>query len=400
MNRRYYEDSYTRSFPASVVESVTTDGQPAALLDQTYFYPTSGGQPHDTGRLGQARVLEVSIRDDGAVVHRLDTPVDPGRIEAHIDWSRRFDHMQQHTGQHILSQAFIRLADAETIGFHLGAETVSIDLAQPGLKDSAVAEALALANQVVRGNRAVRAWFPPPEELATLALRKTPEVDGAFRVVAVGDFDYSACGGTHVAATGEVGLIEVLRTERLKKGIRVEFLCGGRAQADYTRKHGIIRELSSALTCASGDLTAAIARLREELTEARRQLGAVRERGLDQEATELLATGRDLGSLRVVSAAWAERPIDEVKGLALRITAAPGVVSLLGVAGARAQILFGRSENVSMTLKTAFEQTLAALGGGKGGGSRLMQGAAGVADKESVERALATAEATLREDVP
>ncbi len=399
-NRRYYTDSYTRTFRPQVAEVSVVNGQPAAVLDETFFYPASGGQPHDTGRLGAAAVVEVSVRDDGAVLHRLDAPVDPGPVEAAIDWPRRFDHMQQHTGQHILSQAFIRVAGAPTIGFHLGAETVSIDLGQPGLQDSAVAEALALANEVVTGNRRVRAWFPSPEELVSLALRKTPEVGGALRVVAIGDFDLSACGGTHVASTGEIGLIEVLRTEHLKKGVRVEFVCGGRAQSDYARKHAIVRDLSAALTCAPGELAESVTRLQGALTEARRQLTAFRERELDQEAVQLLASARGTGEFHLVRSAWGERPMDEVKGLALRITSEPGQVVLLGVAGPRAQLLFARSENVSLDLRPAFDQTLATLGGGKGGGTRLLQGAAGFANLETVQRALGAAEVTLQGSAP
>jgi alanyl-tRNA synthetase len=367
----------------------------AAILSETFFYPTSGGQPHDTGRLGDAAVVDVSVREDGAVVHVLDAPLQPGPADASIDWPRRFDHMQQHSGQHILSQAFIRIADAGTIGFHLGAETVSIDLGRPDLGDSAVAEALAVANSVVTANQVVRAWFPSPEELAALALRKTPEVEGALRVVAIGDFDLSACGGTHVASTGEIGLIEVLRTERLKRGLRVEFVCGGRARADYARKHAIVRDLSAALTCAPGDLPESVARLQAALSEAQRQLRAFREHELDQEAARLVASARQAGPIRVVRSAWSDRPIDEVKGLTLRITSEPGVVSLLGVAGARAQLLFGRSEGLDMNLKPAFDAALTRLGGGKGGGTRLLQGAAGPAQLPALEQALAAAEDTI-----
>src|SRR5262245_49434303 len=217
--RRYYTDSYTRMFTAEVREA----GDGWAILDATYFYPTSGGQPHDTGRLGAARVLDVSIREaDQAILHRLDAAISPGLAEAEIDWPRRHDHMQQHTGQHILSQAFLRVAEAPTIGFHLGVERVSIDLGVEQLSDSRVADAVSVANEIVTGNVPVRAWFPGEEELQGLGLRKQPDVVGPIRVVAVGDFDYSACGGTHVAGTGEVGLIAVLRTERLKRGVRVE----------------------------------------------------------------------------------------------------------------------------------------------------------------------------------
>lgn len=393
--RRYYADSYTQTFRANVVEVTVAGGAPAAILDESFFYPTSGGQPHDTGRLAGATVVDVALRDDGEVLHLLNAPVAEGPVQASLDWIRRFDHMQQHTGQHILSQAFIRVAEAPTIGFHLGAETVSIDLGLPGLVEAKVADALALANGIVTGNHGVRAWFPSPDELAELALRKTPEVDGALRVVAIGDFDLSACGGTHVAQTGEIGLIEIQRTERLKRGLRVEFLCGGRAATDYARKHGIVRDLSVALTCGPADLRESVARLQGALVDARRELATFRERELDREAARLLDAAQAAGPFRVVRAAWSERAIDEVKGLALRITASPGVVTLLGVAGPRAQLLFGRSENITIDLKPAFDRALAALGGGKGGGSRLLQGAAGPADVTKLEAALAAAEASL-----
>jgi alanyl-tRNA synthetase len=191
--RRYYADSYTDSFTAHVVESLRAGEQPAARLDETFFYPTSGGQPHDTGALGGTRVRDVQVREsDGEVLHLLDAPIPPGPVEGRIDWPRRLDHMQQHTGQHVLSQAFLRIAEAPTIGFHLGADTVSIDLGIPNLPDPRVADAESLANDVIRRNTPVRSWFPSAEEIPALALRKTPQIEGPLRVVAIGDFDLSA----------------------------------------------------------------------------------------------------------------------------------------------------------------------------------------------------------------
>ncbi len=394
--RRYYLDSYTHQFTARISEVASVEGRCAAILEETYFYPSSGGQPHDTGRLGNARVSDVAIREaDGAILHLLDAAVVPEPVPACIDWPRRFDHMQQHTGQHILSQAFERSAGAPTIGFHLGADRVSIDLGAPTLSDALLADAESLANDIVSRNAPVRAWFPEPAELRTLALRKQPEVDGPVRVVAIGDFDLSACGGTHVAAAGEVGLIAVLRTERLKRGVRVEFLCGGRARADYARKHSLLRELSASLTCAPAELGSSVAHLQESLKETRRELGLREVRELDAEAAGRLQSAETRNGIRIVRAAWAERPVEQAKALALRCTDQPDVVTLLGIAGPRSQILFGRSENLTLNLKPAFEHTLAALGGGRGGGARLLQGAAGPADLATLEEALRSAEALL-----
>jgi alanyl-tRNA synthetase len=387
--RRYYDDSYTWQFEAAAVEASSGDAVPYAVLDASYFYPTSGGQPHDIGRLGAANVVDVSVRaSDGALMHSLDRAIDEGPVTAAIDGVRRFDHMQQHTGQHILSQAFLRVANAPTIGFHLGAETVSIDLDAAALSEARIADAAEVANQLVSANVPVRAWFPSVSELESLALRKMPDVDGPVRVVAIGDFDFSACGGTHVARSGEVGLLTILRVERMKRGTRIEFLSGHRARADYARKHAIVRELSAALTCAPDDLVDAVSRLSGTVVESRRALAVYRERELDEEAERLANGATRLGALRVVRHAWSGRPIEEVKGLALRLTTQPDVVVLFGVGGARTQLVFARSEGVTVDLKPGFDRTLVALGGGKGGGGRVLMGSAGPADATAVDAAL------------
>ena len=390
--RRYYGDSYTWKFDASVIEAGTHAGAPFAVLDASYFYPTSGGQPHDVGTLGRVNVVDVYVREsDGAVVHVLDTPVAEGATTASIDGVRRFDHMQQHTGQHILSQAFLRVANAATIGFHLGVDTISIDLDASALPDARIAEAAELANNLVSQNVEVRSWFPEAKELESLALRKMPDVDGPVRVVAIGDFDFSACGGTHVARAGEVGLLSVLRTEKMKRGTRVEFLAGHRARADYARKHDIVRALSAALTCAPAEIVDAVARLSSTVVESRRALATYRERDLDEEAVQLLAAAIPGGAMKVVHHAFSGRPIDEVKGLALRLTSGPDVIVLFAVGGERTQLVFARSENLSVNLKPAFDATLAALGGGKGGGGRILMGSADPANASALEKALGVA---------
>ncbi|MDB4914235.1 MAG: Alanyl-tRNA synthetase [Gemmatimonadetes bacterium] len=393
MIRRYYDDSYTWQFDADVVEAAGN----TAILDASWFYPTSGGQPHDTGTLGGANVVDVGIRSsDGAIIHTLDAPIPTGPVAATINAVRRFDHMQQHTGQHILSQSFIRAANAATIGFHLGVETVSIDLDSATLAEANIAEAAEVANELVSANVAVRTWFPSASELEALALRKLPDVDGPVRVVAIGDFDFSACGGTHVARSGEVGLLSVLRVERMKRGTRIEFLAGHRARADYARKHAIVQELSAALTCAPAQLTGAVAKLSATVVETRRALAVYHERDLDEEAVQLAAAATENGALRIVTRSFSGRPVDDVKGLALRLTAEPNVIALFGITGARTQLIFARSEGVALDLKPAFDATLAALGGGKGGGGRVLMGSATSADASGLAAALAGAEAGVR----
>ncbi|MBM4187746.1 MAG: alanyl-tRNA editing protein [Gemmatimonadetes bacterium] len=394
--RPYYGDSYRTSFDATVLETPIVAGSPAAVLDATYFYPTSGGQPHDTGSLNGCTVAEVRLRDgDGAVLHILDRPATLGPVSCHIDWARRWDHIQQHTGQHILSQAFVRVAGATTIGFHLGVEYVSIDLDTPTLADGALAEAFRLANDTVGRNLPVRAWFPTEAELATISLRKAPDIEGALRIVAIGDFDVSACGGTHVRQTAEVGLIHSLWTERLKRGLRVGFLCGDRARADYAAKDRIVAEAAAGLACAPAELPAAIARLRAEVMELERQLAGHREAALDREAESLGRAAVPLGAHRLVARVFDRRPPDELKALAMRLTQSPEAIALLATSSDRSHFVFARSDHAAVDLKPALDAALAAIGGGRGGGSRVVQGGGAAATAEGLAEALARATALL-----
>ena len=229
--RLYFADPYLTSFSARVVARAERDGRPAVALDQSAFYPEGGGQPPDAGTLDDVPVLDVQA-DDGLVWHTLARPLDAEIVQGRVDWARRFDHMQQHHGQHLLSAAFEHLHGLRTISFHLGAASATIDLAGGALAAEQAFAAEELANQVIWEDRPVLARFVSAEELARLPLRKPPAVDGPVRVVSVPDFDHSACGGTHPRATGGVGLLHIRRWDRRGDAVRVEFLCGGRAVRD------------------------------------------------------------------------------------------------------------------------------------------------------------------------
>ena len=402
--RAYYGDSYSREFTAWVTEATEVEGRPAVRLSATYFYPTSGGQPHDTGQLRQgaqaARVVDVVVREsDEAVLHVLDAPVNLGDVTAELEWPRRFDHMQQHTGQHILSQAFIRVAEAETIGFHLSGQSVTIDLDRADLTAEEVRAAEQLANEVVAENRPVWASEVARETAATLPLRKLPPGrDGRLRLIDIDGFDLTACGGTHVSGTAEVGLIKVLKTERRGEATRVEFVCGGRAVADYRRKHDVVQQLSAALTTGLDDLAPALARAQDEARQLRLELKRERGARLALEAEQLLASAEEVGGARFVHHVFIGREVEEARQLANLLTAAGGV-ALLGVAGERAQLVFGRplAGPVFAHMGEAIRPALAALGGARGGGGAVSaQGGGPAADEATVATALAAAVAWLR----
>jgi len=395
-DRLYYSDSYTRQFTARVVERLTLGNCPALILDQTFFYPTSGGQPNDRGTINGVRVEEVIVRkDDNAVAHVLADPILADSVEAALDWPRRFDHMQQHSGQHILSQAFLRLTEAETVSFHLGDESVTIDVAADKLSAAQLDSVEDLANTVVTADLPVRAWFPALDELATLTLRKTPEVDGPLRVVAIGGFDFNACGGTHVARTGEIGLIKILKIEREKKNTRVEFRCGGRALADYRRRAAIVNQLAADFTCGLAEVPEAVNKLRAEAGAWHKELKAAKETLLAHEATELLASAPVLNGWRIIRQAWTDRDLNDLRALAQRLAAAPGTVALLGLAGDRAQLLFARAADVDRDMAVMVKAALTALGARGGGTPQLAQGGGVRAELETIEKVLRQAEDNL-----
>jgi alanyl-tRNA synthetase len=371
--RLYYSDSYARVFSARVVARDSWQGRPAVALDRSAFYPEGGGQPADVGAINGVRVLDVQARD-GVVWHVLERALDDDAVRGEIDWARRFDHMQQHHGQHLLSAAFVEALGIQTASFHLGAAASTIDLDAAALSAEQVAAAEALANAVVWENQPVQARFVSAEELAALPLRKAPTVSGPVRVVSVEGFDHSACGGTHPSSTGGVGLIAVRGWSRQKSGVRVEFVCGGRALRDYQRLNGIASQLAAGLSVAPDDLPATIERLRASEASARKALEAAQGELLDAEAARLLAGAAAIGSARVVRASLRERPADALRGLAQRIAAAPGAVALLGLHGERAQLLVARAEGVPLDAAALLRAALPLVGGKGGGSPALAQG--------------------------
>lgn len=397
--RPYYDDAYTTEFSARVVERLTAEGQPVVALDQTYFYPTGGGQPCDTGTIGGVGVLDVYPREgDGAVLHALAGEVGADEVACRVDWARRFDHMQHHTGQHILSQAFIQVADAHTVGFHLSADSVTIDLDVAEVTPETLEQTEDLANRVIFENRPVTARLLEPGEETQVRMRKMPDTlsTGRLRIIEVEDFDTTACGGTHVARTGEIGLVKVLKLERRGETTRVEFRCGDRAVRDYRAKNAIANQLAAELTVGYWELGEAVERLRDELKDTRRALNAARTQLMDGEVTELLATAAERDGLRLVKRAYEDRDAGELRELVSRLVAEPDVIALLGAAGQKAQLIVAHSEGIPHDVRDALKRGLEVLGSDRGGGRpEFAQGGGVAADLGQVQAALDEAERVL-----
>lgn len=408
--RLYYQNAYTAQFTATITERLAHNGSPAVVLDATYFYPASGGQPPDHGMLADAPVLDVFVReDDGAVVHVLESaPADGDTVQGVIDWGRRFDHMQHHTGQHILTRAFIDAAGAPTVSFHLGGDAATIDVDRADLDAATLHAVEELANAIVVKNLEVNAWFPTAAEIARLPLRKTPEIDGSLRVVGIGSFDYTACGGTHVNITGEIGLIKIVRTEAYKGMTRITFLCGTRALHDYRHKNAIVHGLAADLTVGFWEVREAVARLREEGKAARAALRTARQRLLEIDAAELFENTPPVDGapegVRVVLRAFAPDELDagELRALASRLVENDGTVALLGLAGEKATIIAARSADLDgPDMVPHLHAVMAALAGDEGarrGGGRpdFAQGGGVAVNTPALKSALHAAAESIR----
>lgn len=369
MTRRlYYEDSRLRTFDAAVVSERVREGAPEAALDATAFYPGGGGQPADRGTLGAAAVLD-TLEEGGVVWHRMAAPLSVGtRVAGAIDWGRRFDHMQQHTGQHILSRAFVEVARGDTKSFHLGEAVVTIDVEHAGPGADLLQRVEDRANEVVWEDRPVTTRWTTLEEAARLPLRKPPDVVGEVRIVEIESFDWSACGGTHVASAGQVGMIHLLGTERYKGGVRVSFVCGGRALRRLRDSGALLRGLALEFTAGEGDLPRAVARLKEERAALERRMKPLLREALDREAADLLSAAVTGAAGPVVAVVLADRDPAELGPLASGIVARGGIALLFvvetGASGARAHFAAPQGTIPVGAL-------LGALGrrhGGKGGG--------------------------------
>jgi alanyl-tRNA synthetase len=374
----YYEDSYLTEFAAIVIDKFTVGQKPAVVLDQTAFYPASGGQPCDTGALGGARVESVEEEESGRIIHILDASPPSGEVRGCIDWSRRFDHMQQHTGQHILSQAFLGVTKASTLSFHLGLETSTIDLDLAQADPRILQQVEELAARVVFEDRIVRILNVSRQELPSLGVRKESRREGEIRVIDIDGFDRSPCGGTHVRRCGEVGLIFILGSERYKGGTRIEFVCGGRVLRSFRKDHEVLRELAKLYSAHPHELSSLAEKFLQERSALLRDKMHLEGQLLEMEAQELRDRAGETGGIAEVYQSYSDRKIESLKILAQKITASPRALAILCIAQEPAQLVVARSADVQGDCGAAIK-LLAGKLGGKGGGRPELAQAGGIA---------------------
>jgi alanyl-tRNA synthetase len=399
--RLYYSDSHLMEFDATVVatEEIAV-GRAGVVLDRTAFYPTGGGQPFDTGALGDARVVDCIDREDESVLHVVEgaRPQVGERVRGRVDWDRRLEHIQQHTGQHILSQALVQLFDAPTRSFRMMERVCEIDVELLEPSDEKIERAVDLANRIIWEDRAVRVVTVTTEEAAKLPLRKDSEREGSLRVVEIEGFDMSPCGGTHAKRAGEVGVICVRQWERAKGLTRVEFAAGVRALEDYRLANRTARTVAAIFSAARDDAPVNAARLVEENKQLSRRVRTLEELASRVEAEELLreVEARADGS-KIVARVFADMDAESVKRLASAVASHAGAVALLGSReGGQARLVFARAADARGDMNALMREACALLEGRGGGKTEMAQGGGRRVEKldeaiEAAARALATA---------
>jgi alanyl-tRNA synthetase len=367
-SRLYYDDPFLSTFEARVVAHASWNGAPSVLLDRTAFYPEAGGQMADRGALGGHAIVDVQADDEGAVHHVLEGGALPpvgDAVSGAVDRARRRVHMALHTGQHMLSRALADAAGAATVSARLGETACTIDLDLPSIDERRLAAAEDLVNGVIDDDVAVRAFFPSPDELAALPLRRAPKVTDNVRVVVVGDFDVTPCGGTHCTRSAQVGFVRITGVERYKGKARVTFSAGRRARGELWREADVLRDLGQGFTCGPLDVPGAIDKLRRELDGAREALGHARGRIAEATAAELAAAAGAGGrAVAVIDDAG----VDLLRAVATRLTARPAVVAFLAGRGPGGlDVLVARGAEARFDCG-AFVKKAAAQAGGRGGG--------------------------------
>jgi alanyl-tRNA synthetase len=374
----YQEDATLLEFDADVIEvKKLSEGRLGVLLDHTYFYPTGGGQEHDTGRIGSARVVDV-FKDENTsyLVHVVEGEVSLGRMHAGIDAERRLRHMQHHTAQHLLTQCILRQTGHETVSANINGYTPStLDIVAPYIAKNDLDQAERLANQVVYENRPVKSYLVTPEQLRSIPLRKPPKVSENIRIVEIDGYDYSPCGGTHVLHTGSIGLVKVLKAERQNDKQRIHFAAGWQALELFQQMYASLMSTAGQLSMAWQDVPELLDKQAEQLSVLQKELQTLRKSIVKFEVRELGEAAENNHGVSLVRAAFSSRPVGELRLLAEELRKIPGMVAYLATFdGQKVSLIVTCGDNTGKDARQLLTQQLAHVNGRGGGDAHLAQG--------------------------
>jgi alanyl-tRNA synthetase len=366
--RLYYNDPYLLDFDATVVETKAVGNKLGVILDQTAFYPTSGGQPYDLGTLNDVSLIDCFEEEEtGRVIHVVEGNIAGQTVHGRIDPERRTDHMQQHSGQHVLSHAFVELFNWPTVSFHLGGVSCTINLPVESISLDQLDKAIDLANRIVLENRGVAVRYIAHENIAEAGLRKPTERTGDIRIIDIARYDRSACGGTHVRTTSEIGPILILGIERVKKQTRVEFICGLRVLKYVRQANRTLAAISQTVSVAPFETAGAVRTLWDEHQNARKRIEDLESELMDYEAAQFPVMNG------AAVCAFKNRGIEKLKMLAAKICTRPGTIALLADESDQLRVVFARSADLDVDAAALLKKTIERFGGRGGGRPNLAQ---------------------------
>ena len=378
MEKLFYQDPYIQTFTTTLINQSQDESRKwYAILEQTAFYPEGGGQPYDTGTLNDQKVIEVQ-EINGEIRHYLEYPLPETTkdVKGNIDWERRYDHMQQHAGQHLLSAAFEELFSYKTKSFHLGKEVSTIDLDTTQLTEEEVLEAETLVNKIILENRKIESKWVTQDELSNYPLRKELSVSENIRLVIIPEFDYNGCGGTHPHSTSGVASLKILSLENQKNMIRVSFVAGNRVLKQLHEKQQVVSELSSLLNAPQNGMAEAVTRMLGQSKEQAKELKEMKEKLLEYEAKALFSKTEVVSGRTIIKSVFQNREMAELQSIARKLVSARDDINVFLVSdnGGKLRFVGARGSKSNMNMKSIAKEVFAFINGKGGGRENFVQG--------------------------
>ncbi len=382
----YYNEPHTLEFIANVTDIIPYDNNYAIFLDKTYFYPTSGGQPFDTGYIGTAKIIDV-FEKDGKVFHISESNLEKNSFPAKINYYRRLEHLQHHTGQHLLSQAFIQIIKAPTISFHLGSETATIEIVIKDLNIEQANEVEDLANNIIYENRKINVHYVDESEVNNLNLRKPPKKKGdqGVRIIEIENFDMSACGGTHAQSTGELGMIKIIGWEKYKGNIKVEFICGRRALLDYRFKNIAIKNIANKFSTKDNQIEEIITKSIDDTKNISKQINILKKELVKYQAKELILLSEKSGDFNLIINIFDNTEISNLVQIGQELILEENTISfLLSTHDNRTRLVLCCNENIKLNLNKISAEIFALINGKGGGKPNFIQGSGDITNLDDL----------------
>ncbi|WP_138495488.1 alanyl-tRNA editing protein [Paenibacillus pinistramenti] len=389
-NRRYYENANLQEWNTTITEQQERDGGCFVKLEETAFYPEGGGQPCDTGSIGGIPVLEVQVNEDGEIWHQVERFPEAAGVSCSLNWERRFDHMQQHSGQHLLSAVCLTLYGAQTLSFHMGTDYATIDVETAELTLAQLQQLEQEVNRQIYLNRTITSYFVTQEQAAALPLVKQPKVTSQIRIVEIEGIEYNACGGTHVTSTGAIGIIKLLKAEKQKGHTRIYFKCGLRALQEFNDSLSILNTLAAKFNTGKEEILDRFGKWENEQAALKAELAAWKEQN-DAYMAEKLLAGADGGAAAHI---FEDKSLKDVQNLAVKLAADSGL-PVLFLTGGDSKVVLAYSGGGSLACGAFFKAHLSAYGGKGGGSDKLAQ--AGFSSREEAEAFYAFARSAIAE---